>query len=130
MFGLVSEKEAEFLRRHEVCAFATCAENVPHVTPVYYIYVDGFVWIATDYDTKKYENIKKNSRVALTVFDYKPSRGIMISGTAEIVEEGEEFREIYKKFYEKFDWVRRSPWREKEAPFIKVKPDKKASWLI
>ncbi|PSN82670.1 pyridoxamine 5'-phosphate oxidase [Candidatus Marsarchaeota G2 archaeon ECH_B_SAG-G16] len=127
---MFTQKELDFLKRHEVCAFATCVNNVPHVTPVCYIFLDRFFWIAIDYDTKKYKNIKNNKRVALTVFEYRPSRGIMVEGFAEVVEEGNEFREIYQRFYEKFEWVRRDPWKEKEAPFIKVKPEKKASWLM
>jgi hypothetical protein len=44
------------------------------------------------------------------------------------LERGEEYKEVYKKFYEKFLWVRRDPWNEGEAPLIKVIPVKKISW--
>ncbi len=45
-----------------------------------------------------------------------------------IIENGEEFSRIYKKFHEKFEWVQDQPWEENEAPFIKIKPFSKSSW--
>ncbi len=56
------------------------------------------------------------------------NKAVVIEGKAEILERGEEYKEIYKKFYDKFLWVRRDPWNEGEAPLIKVIPEKKISW--
>jgi len=53
----------------------------------------------------------------------------MIKRVTEIIEHRDEFKTIYKKFYDKFVWVRRDPWNEYEAPFIKNKSIKKANWL-
>jgi len=39
-----------------------------------------------------------------------------------------EFKKLYQKFDKKFEWVRNDPWKEGEAPFIKVKPFSKISW--
>ena len=50
----------------------------------------------------------------------------MIRGTAEIIEKGNEFKKLYDASYEKFEWVREDPWKEEEAPFIKVMPLYKA----
>jgi len=51
-----------------------------------------------------------------------------LQGKVLIIENGEEFSRIYKKFHEKFEWVQDQPWKENEAPFIKIKPFSKSSW--
>ena len=126
-FGIEEER---FLRDNEVGRFATISENgLPHVVPVCYIYRSGSLWIATDYGTGKYRNLLSNNKVALVVdTGYDSNRGILIQGRARIYKRGQEFRKIYAVFYKKFNWVRANPWKEGEAPFIKIKPIRKASW--
>jgi uncharacterized protein len=131
--GLVQFAEAErrFLKDHEVCRVATSSNDNPHITPVNFVFDDGYFYFATDYDTKKYRNLAKNKKAALVVDVYKSStdnRAVIIQGVVELVERGQEFQKLYDIFYEKFDWVREEPWKEGEAPFVKVKPLHKVSW--
>jgi len=123
-----SSKELAFINKHEVCRVATVGNGKPHVVPVCHMFVNDRFYLATDYDTKKYKNLLKNKNIALVIDAYQPNKAVVIEGEADIIEEGKEFREIYDKFYEKFAWVRATPWEEREAPFIKVKPLKKISW--
>ena len=123
-------KEIGFLKKNEACRIATSHDDIPHVTPVTCYFDDGYFYIATDYDTKKYANLKKNNKVALTVDIYSDGKhkAVIIQGTAEFIERGTEFKKLYKVFHEKFSWVREMPWKEGEAPFVKIKPLKKTSW--
>jgi nitroimidazol reductase NimA-like FMN-containing flavoprotein (pyridoxamine 5'-phosphate oxidase superfamily) len=125
-----TKAERDFLARNEACRLATCHDGVPHVVPVSYVFEDGAFYIATDYETKKYENIKKNGRVALAadVYSSTGNRAVCVQGRAEIIERGKEFARLYKIFHERFDWVREDPWVEGEAPFLKVTPTNKVSW--
>lgn len=124
-----SKKELEFLDRNEVCRLATVSgKGIPHVVPVCYIFHEGRLYMAVDYGTKKLENLKKNLYASVVVDTYGPNRAIMIQGKAEIIERGPAFREIYALFHQQFSWVRRSPWKEGEAPFVRVKPFRKVSW--
>jgi len=125
-----SKAERDFLGRNEACRMATCHDNVPHVVPVSYVFEDGAFYIATDYETKKYENIKENDRVALVVDVYSSvgNKAVCVQGRAEIIEKGREFSRLYKIFHERFEWVREDPWEEGEAPFLKVTPTNKISW--
>jgi len=123
-----SSKELAFINKYEVCRMATVGNGKPHVVPICFMFIDNHFYLATDYDTKKYRNLLKNRNVALVIDTYQPNKAVLVEGEAEIVEEGNEFREIYDKFYKKFSWVRDTPWKEKEAPFIKVEPLKKISW--
>ncbi|MEW6605069.1 MAG: pyridoxamine 5'-phosphate oxidase family protein [Thermoproteota archaeon] len=125
-----SKAEHDFLTQNEACRIATCHDNIPHVVPVSYVFEDDAFYIATDYETKKYENIRKNNRVALTVDVYSSvgNKAICVQGIVRVIEGGSEFARLYKIFQQRFEWVRRDPWDEGEAPFLKVIPNRKVSW--
>ena len=124
-----SPREIAFINSNEICRLATASkEGVPHVVPVSYIFLDGNFYVATDYETKKYRNVRVNKRVSLVIDTYKPNRAVLIEGVAHLIEKGDQFRRLYPLYYEKFDWVRADPWSEGEAPFLQIVPLKKVSW--
>lgn len=122
--------EEKFLEAHEEARIATSHEDIPHVKPVSYIYQNNVFFIATDYNTRTFKNIKINPKVSIVVDVYasKKHKAVCIQGYAEIVEQGKEFSETYKMFSEKFTWVRNDPWKENEAPFLKIIVSNKVSW--
>ncbi|MGH9890128.1 MAG: pyridoxamine 5'-phosphate oxidase family protein [Nitrososphaeraceae archaeon] len=129
--AIFNKKERKFLLENEVCRVSTSHNEVPHVTPVAYIYEKNFLFFATDYETRKYKNLKVNNRIAASIDIYSSSiehKAVLVQGTADIIEKGREFRNLYQKFYKKFEWVRKDPWKEGEAPFIKIKTFNKISW--
>jgi uncharacterized protein len=126
-----SELEKRFLVGNEVCRVATVSpDNVPHVTPVCYIFLENTFIFATDYNTRKYKNLKQNKTVALVVdiYDSPSNKAVAIRGTAEFIERGTPFTRLYDIFHRKFEWVRQDPWNEGEAPFVDVTATHKASW--
>ncbi len=127
---LFSQKEIEFLQKMEECRVATSHDDMPHVKPVSYIYENDTILIATDYDTRMYKNLLENPKAAICIDIYKNKghQAVCLQGNVLIIEKGEEFSEIYKKFHERFEWVREQPWDENEAPFIKIIPFSKSSW--
>jgi uncharacterized protein len=129
--AMFNKKERKFLLENEVCRVSTSHNEVPHVTPVAYIYEKNLLFFATDYETRKYKNLKVNNRIAASIDIYSSSienKAVLVQGTADIIEKGREFRNLYQKFYKKFEWVRKDPWKEGEAPFIKIKTSNKISW--
>jgi uncharacterized protein len=128
-----TKNEEKFLLENEACRIASSHDDIPHIAPVTYIYKDGFFFIATDYNTRKYKNIKANKKIALSVDIYDSSvenKAIIIQGNVDIIERGQEFKDLYQIFNARFEWVRRDPWKEGEAPFLKIKPFKKVTWGI
>lgn len=123
-------KESEFLKENEGCRIATCAKDVPHIAPVTYYFEDGFFYFATDYDTKKYANLKNNDKIAISVDIYLPGKhkAVVVQGSTTFIEKGTQFKKLYEIFYKKFAWVRENPWKENEAPFVKITPKTKISW--
>jgi uncharacterized protein len=125
-----SKKETEFLKSLEEARIATSHNNIPHVKPVSFVFHEGKIIVATDYDTRTFTNIKINSNTAVTIDIYKSGdhKAVCIQGKSEIIEKGLEFKKFYDIFYEKFQWVRNDPWKENEAPFLKIIPNNKVSW--
>ncbi len=127
-----SDAETKFLSSIEEARLATSNNDIPHVKPVSFIFDDDSFYIATDYKTKTYKNLKQNSNAAISVDIYKIGghKAVLAQGKVDIIEKGQEFKKIYAKFFEKFEWVRKDPWKEGEAPFLNLIPTRKTSWGV
>jgi nitroimidazol reductase NimA-like FMN-containing flavoprotein (pyridoxamine 5'-phosphate oxidase superfamily) len=125
-----NQKEKDFLNSLEEARIATSHDDIPHVKPVSFVYQNNAVIIATDYKTRTLSNIKLNSNTSIVIDIYKSGehKAICIQGKTEIIEKGSEFKKFYDIFYKKFEWVRKEPWNENEAPFLKIIPSNKISW--
>ena len=125
-----NKNEIDFLEYLEEARIATSHNDIPHVKPVSYVFKDNIILVATDYNTRTFSNIKSNPNTAIVVDTYKSGnhKAVCIQGKTEIVESGPEFKKYYDVFFKKFEWVRRDPWTENEAPFLKLIPINKVSW--
>jgi nitroimidazol reductase NimA-like FMN-containing flavoprotein (pyridoxamine 5'-phosphate oxidase superfamily) len=125
-----NQKEVEFLESLEEARIATSHDDIPHVKPVSFVFLDNAIIVATDYNTRTFTNLKSNPQTSIVIDIYKDGghKAICIQGKTEIFDNGLEFKKFYEKFYEKFEWVRKEPWKEKEAPFLKIIPNNKVSW--
>ncbi len=101
-----------------------------HIVPVSYVWHEGVVFIVTDYGTRKLRNLRENPHAAVLVDTNATRKAIMISGTTQLIEKGEEYRRIYKLFHSRLSWVKRDPWKEGEAPFVKITPTFKTHWGV
>ena len=124
------QEEVKFLESLEEARIATSHDNIPHVKPVSFVYHNSTILVATDYNTRAFTNVKSNPHVSVVIDIYKSGehKAVCIQGKTEIVENGSEFNKFYDIFYEKFEWVRKDPWSENEAPFLKIIPNSKISW--
>lgn len=125
-----TKDEEEFLQSIEEARIATSHADIPHVKPVSFIYHDNIIFIATDYHTRTFKNVKINPKTSIVIDVYESGkhRAVCIQGKVEMVENGKEFLQIYKMFEKKFTWVRNEPWKENEAPFLKIIATNKTSW--
>lgn len=127
-----TKNEEIFLQSIEEARIATSHSDIPHVKPVSFIFHDDFIIIATDFQTRTFKNIQVNPRTSVTIDIYESGKhkAVCIQGVVEILEKGKKFLEIYKLFEERFAWVRNEPWKENEAPFLKIISTNKTSWGI
>jgi len=83
-----------------------------------------------DYNTLKYTNLKKNNKISLLVDtnEDNKNKAVVAQGTAKFIHRGKNFENLCKLFHNRFDWVRQDPWKQGDAPFVMVIPNRKVSW--
>ena len=65
-------------------------DGTPNTTPVFYALMDSEVYIGTQRTRKKFRNLVENPKVCFTIdTPESPYKGIMIQGTAEVIEDKE-----------------------------------------
>lgn len=106
-----NSKEIQFLESLEEARFATSHKNIPHVKPVSFVFHKQSIIIATDYSTRTFQNLKENpnSSIVVDIYRHGGHKAVCIQGKTTIIEQGKEFEELYKIFFDKFEWVRRDP---------------------
>ncbi len=103
MPALSPAERDEFLQQPGIlCRIATVdAEGAPHVTPVWFIYEDGAIYITPRAASEWLDHIRHDPRVALTIDDqHHPYRKVVIQGIAEVVRQpGDDaaWRDLYRR---------------------------------
>jgi nitroimidazol reductase NimA-like FMN-containing flavoprotein (pyridoxamine 5'-phosphate oxidase superfamily) len=112
--------EAEDMLTSEplVAHLATCRDDRPHAAPIWYVYRDGLIEIATT--GTKLENIRHNPAVALSIQkdeDGDPQWGMTVRGTADVVKS--ESERINHRLNEKYG-ADEDAWEENTGVRIEV----------
>ncbi len=92
-FSQMSETAiSEFLATPRNAVLATNrSDGAPQLTAVWYLYEGGKIFISVFKDSVKYRNMVKDNRVSLCVAGQHPdARGVTITGTAELLQDGSE----------------------------------------
>jgi PPOX class probable F420-dependent enzyme len=124
---------AKLVARERVCRVATAGrDGVPHVVPVCHVLVDGKICFGSDGDARKVKNVRANPRVAVTVDVYSDDwsilRGVLVQGSATIVEDGPRFRKLRKLLYAKYPQYPEESALEDGAVIIEVTPGRVFRW--
>jgi len=127
---MISPSKARFLKKHEVARLATASkQGMPHVTPVIYVFDGRSFVVAIDYGTKKLSNLRENPFASLVVDEYgAKNKAVMVQGRCRILEKGVEYRRLQRALFERFESYRQNPWKEGEAPIIRLYVDRVVSW--
>lgn len=96
----------------------------PHMTPVWFVWLEEKIYIATGTETRKFANLRLNQKVALALPD--PDRVIIIEGEAHVAD----YRTadaLADYFYNKYEWDYNyddtSDWR-----LIEITPHRVFAW--
>ncbi len=109
----------------------------PHVSTLWYVYLDGCIYFSADEKTKKIRNIKANSKVSLVIdsgHELFKVKGMMINGLASLTEGKELVQKLRTLFAEKYFDSEGNPEFEKldfymkKQAFVRIKPTKIISW--
>ncbi len=79
----------EFLQVPRFAVFGTIRGNgAPQLTPVWYLYENGRVYVSMSVNSAKYRNLSRNPRVCICIAGQHPdARAVMIHGAAELIPE-------------------------------------------
>ncbi len=134
-------KQLVFLQKNYIARVASCGINgLPHVSPVYFADDKDSIFFATEKGTQKFKDISKNPKASIVVDDFDADwlhgrkgtetieHAVVVSGSATILESGQEYHAMYSKLFEKYPDYREENWDEGATPIIKVSADKIISW--
>jgi nitroimidazol reductase NimA-like FMN-containing flavoprotein (pyridoxamine 5'-phosphate oxidase superfamily) len=84
------EEVDAFLAEERTCRVATVGTNGPHVTPLWYVWHGGSIWLTSLYRSQRWTDLARDPRIAVVVdagHDYGELRGVELRGRVEVVGE-------------------------------------------
>ena len=126
--------EREFVTYQRVCRVATVSRNGrPHNVPVCPILDGDRIYFASAADGVKVQNVQATGQVALAYDEYTEAwsglKGILIWGTARVVEAGPNFRRVRKLLYQRYpQYETHAALEEKASVIVEVTPTKTFRW--
>ena len=127
---------ANLIEWERVCRVATTGgAGMPHLVPVCHVVAGGKIYFASGNDGRKVLNLRANARVALTVDLYSEAwanlKGVMVQGTATLIEKGPRFRKIRALLYRKYpQYPDEAALDESDSVIIEVTPTRVFSWGV
>ncbi len=124
----------EFLGLQRIVHVATAdARGTPHVVPVCPVVADGRVYFASGATGRKIENLRANSRVAISADEYSEAwdglRGLVVTGTARVHARDATFRRIRRRLYAKYpQYPTASAIGDRDSVVVEVTPTGVFSW--
>ncbi|GAB4324235.1 MAG: hypothetical protein Kow0010_06010 [Dehalococcoidia bacterium] len=102
-----AEREAFLNQPGILCRIATLRpDGAPTVTPAWFIYEEGKVWITPRAKSAWLENIRRDPRVSVTIDEEAgPYRKVRIEGVANIIFEvgrDDEWRDLYRRIARRY----------------------------
>ncbi len=125
---------AQLVGWQRVCRVATVdSRRRPHMVPVCHVLADGKLFFASGKDARKIRNLRAVPSIAVTVDlyadDWSQLKGVMIQGTAAIIEKGPRFRKLRKLLYAKYpQYPEMSAIEERDSVIVEVTPTNVFSW--
>jgi nitroimidazol reductase NimA-like FMN-containing flavoprotein (pyridoxamine 5'-phosphate oxidase superfamily) len=111
----------------------TNADGQPHLVPVCHVLATGKLYIGSGDDGPKVRNLKANPKIAVTVDLYSDHwgslKGVMVQGTAKLIERGPAFQRAKRKLYEKYtQYAKEAALAPSDSVIIEVTPTHVFEW--
>ncbi len=96
----------------------------PHLTPVWFVWLDGQIYIATGTETQKFSNLRSNQAVTLALPD--SDKVVILEGEAHAADRNTTDK-LGDYFFHKYEWDFRydetADWR-----LVEITPHKIMAW--
>lgn len=129
----LTKKMEKLVARERVCRVATAGSSgVPHVVPVVHVVADGKVCFASGSKAKKVEHLRENPHAAVTIDlyaeDWSNLKGVMVQGSAELIERGPRFRKLRRLLYDKYPQYPEEAGLEEGDVIVAITPRHVFAW--
>ncbi|MDX1613497.1 MAG: pyridoxamine 5'-phosphate oxidase family protein [Candidatus Promineifilaceae bacterium] len=116
--------EARLGREMTIWIATNRASGRPHLTPVWFVWLDGRVYIAIGSDSQKFANLRANQNVAVALPDTE--QVIILEGEAHAADRAT-VEKLGDYFYHKYEWDFRYD-EEADWRLVEITPHKILAW--
>ena len=130
----MNKKVSKLIALERVCRVATASpDGEPHVVPVCHVLAGDKIYFGSGKEAGKVANLQKNPRIAITIDlysdDWSQLKGILVHGTAALVERGPRFKQARDRLYEKYPQYREeAALATSDSVIVEVTPTKVFTW--
>jgi PPOX class probable F420-dependent enzyme len=130
----LTKKVAKLLAYERVCRVATAgASGRPHLVPVVHVVAGDKIYFGSGDDGRKVQNLRDNPQVTVTVDlysdDWSQLRGVMVQGTARLIERGARFQQARRRLYAKYpQYAREAALAPSDSVIVEVTPTHVFTW--
>jgi nitroimidazol reductase NimA-like FMN-containing flavoprotein (pyridoxamine 5'-phosphate oxidase superfamily) len=135
--AMTTEERDQFLADERTCRVATIGRDGPHATPLWFGWLDGYLWLYSIVKSQRWTDLQHVPRLGVTVdsgVDYFELRGVEITGSVEVVgevprlgEPDDEHAAIEARFARKY-MGGEEMFHDQRHAWLRVKPAKIATW--
>lgn len=130
----LSKKAVRLIANERVCRVATAgAEGRPHLVPVVHVLAGDKLYFGSGDDGRKVKNLRANPQIAVTIDlysdDWSQLRGVMVQGTARIIERGPRFKRARARLYAKYaQYSKEAALSTSDSVIVEVTPAHVFTW--
>lgn len=130
----LTKKVAKLIAQERVCRVATAGgEGRPHLVPVVHVLAGDKIYFGSGDDGRKVKNLRDNPQVAITVDlysdDWSQLRGVMVQGTARLIERGPRFKQARARLYAKYpQYSKEAAISPSDSVVVEVTPTHVFTW--
>lgn len=130
----LSKKVAKLIAHERVCRVATAGtEGRPHLVPVCHVLAGEKIYFGSGDDARKVKNLRENPQITITVDlysdDWSQLRGVMVQGTARLIERGPRFKQARARLYAKYSqYAKEAAISPSDSVVVEVTPAHVFTW--